>query len=138
MESFAQQKKVESLIAADPQPVSTSPDNLSVIKLLNYFAEESEGGKKISPALQELVDSETQYLISGIKLISENPTLKNQLGLSLSSAQKMASLLKARSNELLYQGILDDQAAKLAQKQFETIVTKKGAALTKPKGAPTL
>lgn len=112
MSSFEAQNKIQSFVAQDMAPESSTVDILSSISLISKLEAEA----KASPdgPMSAIIAEELKFLRAGIRAVRE-PAISARFGSTLASAQTVAQLLKAEHSKNVYsslmKGILDSDSS---------------------------
>ena len=109
---------LQNTIAGDnTKPLSTI-DTRASLKALNFFA---KGGAEIDPTIGAIAKNEISYLQAGMKAINENPMLSLRFGNDLNASMTIASLLKQRNAQRIYENTLDVYAKTVPNKEAMTL-----------------
>ena len=100
--SYESQQKLNSLVANDVTPQLSTVDVLSSLKLISHF--ESPDVRKTVAG--EIAQKEIEYLKLGFQAVRDNPALSDKFGNGFQGGMAVASLLKAKQAERVYDDII--------------------------------
>lgn len=118
---------LQNTIAGDnTKPLSTI-DTLASLKALNFFA---KGGSDIDATIGQIAQNEVAYLKAGMKAINDNPMLSLRFGNDLQASMTIASLLKQRNSQRIYEQTLDVYAKEVVNKEAELLTANSKSPVT--------